>query len=140
MRTSIAVAIVACIGSLAALPARAVDATPPTIAELPARPTPMPPAEPATAAAAAPASVPAPMEVDPQRGGEPAVQRTVIDDGRARIEELRVRGQLQKITVEPKGRAPAYEILLGDGAHVVGDDPGTSRGSAGKRVWNVLRF
>jgi hypothetical protein len=77
---------------------------------------------------------------EPARAGEPAVRRTVIDDGRARIEELRVRGQLQKITVAPKGNVPGYEILLGDGVHPVGDDPGTSRGSAGKRVWNVLRF
>ena len=135
---SIAAVIVAWMASLAAMPARAVDATPPTISELPARPAPAP--TPAPATNSAPAPVPAPMEADPQRGGEPAVQRTVIDDSRARIEELRVRGQLQKITVEPKGRAPGYEILLGDGAHVVGDDPGTSRGSAGKRVWNVLRF
>ena len=79
-------------------------------------------------------------ETELGRAGEPAVKRTVIDDGRARIEELRVRGQLQKVTVAPKGRLPGYEILLGDGAHAVGDDPGTSRGSAGKRVWNVLRF
>ncbi len=132
MRTSLAVAIVACIGDLAATPARAVDPTPPTISALPARQAPAP--------AAGPAPLPAPIDVDPQRGGEPAVQRTVIDDGRARIEELRVRGQLHKVTVEPKGRVPGYEILLGDGAHAVGDDPGTSRGSAGKRVWNVLKF
>ncbi len=97
----------------------------------------------AAPAARAPARIAAPTaieEIELGRGGEPAVRRTVIDDGRAHIEELRVRGQLQKVTVEPKGRAPGYEILLGDGAHVVGDDPGTSRGSAGKRVWNVLRF
>ena len=49
-----------------------------------------------------------------------------------------MRGQLQKVTVAPKGGAPGYEILLGDGAHPIGDDPGTSRGSAGKRVWNVF--
>ena len=88
------------------------------------------------------ASAPAPA-ADSERaraGGEPNVRYTVIDDGRTRIEELRVRGQLQKVTVAPKGGAPGYEILLGDGAHPMPDDPGTSRGSAGKRVWNVLRF
>ena len=42
--------------------------------------------------------------------------------------------------VAPKGGVPGYDILLGDGTHTMGDDPGTSRGSAGKRVWNVLRF
>ena len=101
------------------------------------------PAAPAAAASAATQGTPAPLEADAkveQAGGEPYVKHTVIDDGRARIEELRVRGQLKKVTVEPRGPAPGYEILLGDGAHVVGDDPGTSRGSAGKRVWNVLRF
>jgi len=74
------------------------------------------------------------------KGGEPVVKRTVIEDGQTRIEELRVRGNLQKVTVAPKGRAPGYEILTGDGYHATADDPGTSRGSAGKRVWNVLRF
>jgi len=86
------------------------------------------------------ASVPAPADDTPGRASEPNVRRTVIDDGRARIEELRVRGQLQKVTVAPRGNVPGYEVLLGDGAHAVGEDPGTSRGSAGKRVWNVLRF
>ena len=138
MRTSLGIAIFACVGSLAALPARAVDATPPMISALPAqapRPSPL-----AAATPAAPTSAPETTAVDPQRGGEPVVQRTVIDDRTARIEELRVRGQLQKVTVAPKGSVPGYEILLGDGAHMIGDDPGTSRGSAGKRVWNVLRF
>jgi hypothetical protein len=72
-------------------------------------------------------------------GGEPFVKRTVIDDGQARIEELRVRGNLQKVTVAPK-HAPSYEVLTGEGWHETADNPGTSRGSAGKRVWNVLRF
>jgi len=94
-------------------------------------------APPAKAAASAPASA---ADADRPRSGEPNVRVTVIDDGRARIEELRVRGQLQKVTVAPKGNAPGYEVLLGDGAHSVAEDPGTSRGSAGKRVWNVLRF
>jgi hypothetical protein len=73
-------------------------------------------------------------------GGEPNIRRTVIEDGQTRIEELRVRGALQRITVAPKGRAPGYEVLTGDGWHATAEDPGTSRGSAGKRVWNVLRF
>jgi len=71
---------------------------------------------------------------------EPAVRETVIDDGRARIEELRVRGQLQRITVTPKGPAPRYEIIVGDGSRDFSEGVNTSRGAAGKRVWNVLRF
>src|SRR5690349_14632687 len=76
----------------------------------------------------------------PTKGGEPAIKRTVIEDKGARIEELRVRGNLQRIVVTPKGGAPGYEVLTSDGYHPTADDPGTSHGSAGKRVWNVLRF
>jgi hypothetical protein len=126
MKTSVVVAIAACAIGMAAPAANAADAAP------------------AGAVAAPPASTTAHTttieEIEVGRAGEPNVKRTVIDDGRARIEELRVRGQLQKVTVAPKGGAPGYEILLGDGAHPIGDDPGTSRSSAGKRVWNVLKF
>jgi hypothetical protein len=76
----------------------------------------------------------------PLRGGEPAVKETVIEDKGAKIEELRVRGTLQKVVVKPKGSAPGYEVLTSDGYHPTADDPGTSHGSAGKRVWSVLRF
>lgn len=123
MKTSAVVAAAACVAALAAPAANAADAAP-----APVRP------------AATPASGTTIEEIELGRAGEPNVKRTIIEDGRARIEELRVRGQLQKVTVEPKGRAPGYEILLGDGTHVFADDPGTSRGSAGKRVWNVLKF
>ena len=93
---------------------------------------------PAIAASAAPlADESAPM---PTKGGEPAVKRTVIEDKGATIEELRVRGNLQKVVVKPRGPAPAYEVLTSDGYHPTADDPGTSHGSAGKRVWSVLRF
>ena len=74
------------------------------------------------------------------KGGEPVVQRTVIEDKGAKIEELRVRGNLQRVVVTPRGPAPGYEVLTSDGYHPTADDPGTSRGSAGKRVWSVLRF
>jgi len=124
MKTSVAVAVAACAVGLATPAAHAADAAP----------------APARAASAAPPSSTTIEEIEVGRAGEPNVRRTVIDDGRARIEELRVRGQLQKVTVAPKGNVPGYEILLGDGVHTMGDDPGTSRGSAGKRVWNVFRF
>ena len=88
------------------------------------------------------ASAPLPDETAPvpMKGGEPAVQRTVIEDKGAKIEELRVRGNLQRIVVTPRGPAPGYEVLTSDGYHPTADEPGTSRGSAGKRVWSVLRF
>jgi len=126
MKTSVVVAVAACAIGMAAPAANAADAA----------------AAPASAAAASPPSTSATTieEIEVGRAGEPNVKRTVIDDGRARIEELRVRGQLQKVTVAPKGNVPGYEILLGDGTHTMADDPGTSRGSAGKRVWNVFKF
>ena len=80
-------------------------------------------------------------EVDRQRAGEPAVQRTVIEDKLSKVEELRVRGQLQKVTVDNKGRAPNYEVLTHDGSRDIADGGIVGLGgAAGKRVWNVLRF
>jgi hypothetical protein len=71
---------------------------------------------------------------------EPKVQRTLIEDGGTRIEELRVRGQLQQVVVSPKGGAKPYRILTGEGAHGVDDGTPSSRGGAGQRVWHVLSF
>src|SRR6186713_3182987 len=69
---------------------------------------------------------------------EPVVQRTVIDDGRAVIEELRVRGQLVKATVHPKDGSPSYEIIVGDGSRELSTEGrNNSRGATGKRVWQV---
>ncbi|MGE0675138.1 MAG: hypothetical protein AB7O64_19015 [Methylibium sp.] len=80
-------------------------------------------------------SVPAPP------GAEPRVQHIVVEDEGSRIEELRVRGATQRITVQPKvGTAKGYEILVGDGSRDLGEGVNTSRGAAGKRVWNVLSF
>ncbi len=72
---------------------------------------------------------------------EPRVQHIVVEDEGSRIEELRVRGATQRITVQPKvGTAKGYEILVGDGSRDLGEGVNTSRGAAGKRVWNVLSF
>ena len=98
------------------------------------------PASPAAAAAAA-ASSPTRVEMSTRDPKEPVVQRTVIDDGRAVIEELRVRGQLVKATVHPKDGSPDYEIIVGDGSRELSTEGrNNSRGATGKRVWNVLTF
>ena len=71
---------------------------------------------------------------------EPKVQRTVIEDDGARIEELRVRGQAVSITVTPKrGKAPAYQVVPADAAHDT-STPLTRNGMAGQRVWSVMSF
>ncbi|MCM5677952.1 DUF2782 domain-containing protein [Schlegelella sp. S2-27] len=69
---------------------------------------------------------------------EPAVQHTVIEDDRARIEELRVRGQNQRITVQPKKGGKAYEVLPADGSRDLSSE--STRGAAGQRVWHLFSF
>ncbi len=72
---------------------------------------------------------------------EPNVKLTVIEDEGARIEELRVRGQAQRIVVAPKvGPKGRYEIVTGDGSRDPSDSVTGARGAVGQRVWNVLSF
>jgi hypothetical protein len=71
---------------------------------------------------------------------EPQVLHIVVEDDRARIEELRVRGQTTRVVVKPK-HAAEYEIVPA----ASGRDPsqnrgGTNPGAGGQRVWNLLRF
>ncbi len=101
----------------------------------------------AHAADVAPAGPPAPEasalragETAEPKGKEPLIKRTVIEDKTAHIEELRVRGQLQKVTVDPKGSAPGYEIIVGGGEHEFNEGKNPTRGAVGQRVWNVFRF
>jgi len=72
---------------------------------------------------------------------EPAVREVIIEDEAMRIEETRVRGQLTRVTVQPKGsKAPTYEILLPTPGQDVSGTPGPQRGGAGQRVWRVMSF
>ena len=94
---------------------------------------------PATAAASAPAPERAASAAP--LAGEPNVQRTLIEDKGSRIEELKVRGTTQRVTVTPKvGTSKSYEIIMGDGSRNLTDGANTSRGAAGQRVWTVLDF
>src|SRR5687767_8115816 len=79
------------------------------------------------------------QEARPGGRPEPHVQRTVVEDDAVRIEELRVRGQNQRIVVRlKKGPAGSYEVLPADN----GRDPSqaASKGAAGQRVWHVMSF
>jgi hypothetical protein len=61
----------------------------------------------------------------------------VIEDDNVRIEESRVRGQAQRITVHNKGaRSGAYEIIVPGG----GKDSSQDRGAAGQRAWSLFAF
>ena len=70
---------------------------------------------------------------------EPMIERIVVQDDAVRIEELRVRGATQRVTVKPKNAAE-YEIITAPG----GRDPSVGRGgnkdASGQRVWNILKF
>lgn len=92
---------------------------------------------PVAASAATPAPLPAPSGA---RSGppEPQVRRAVLEDDHVRIEELKVRGQVQRITVSPKasGVRP-YEIVPPDAGH---DPSQPSKGLSGQRLWRLLSF
>jgi len=72
---------------------------------------------------------------------DPAIERIRTEDAGSRIDELRVGGETQNITVQPKTgvNAPAYEVRPPDSAR--GNAPSRSSGDTnGSRVWNVFKF
>jgi hypothetical protein len=89
-------------------------------------------------AASEPAASAAQAEAAPQRGGEPAIRRSSVEDDNLRVDELRVRGETKRITVQGKRGGPtSYEIVPAEG----GRDPSSNaKGSAGQRVWQVFSF
>lgn len=69
---------------------------------------------------------------------DPEIKRTVVEDDQVRIEQLRVRGQVQQVIVRNKGSAaPDYQIIITSPG---GQDLSKNRGAAGQRVWNLLSF
>jgi hypothetical protein len=89
------------------------------------------------------ASASAALAQDPPPDGRrnQKIERIRVEDGGNRIDELRVGGETQAVTVQPKADVPAYEIQPTDLAR---SRPADSReglsGAGGKRVWNVFRF
>ena len=68
--------------------------------------------------------------VQPSRTNQ-TIERIRTEDGGTRIDELRVGGQTQNITVQPKNDMPAYEVR-----------PTDAQGSpsAGSRMWTFKKF
>jgi hypothetical protein len=92
--------------------------------------------------AAVPAARPPAAETAtvPERG-EPNVTYTLIEDNGSKIDELRVRGQVQHVVVTPKvGPKKSYEIIVGRSGRASVDGTGGADSAVGKRVWNVLAF
>lgn len=88
------------------------------------------PAQAPAAASAVSASQVDPAASRPRGRPDQAIERIRNEDAGARIDELRVGGETQSITVQPKNDMPAYEIK-----------PADARGTGmGQRVWNFLKF
>lgn len=67
------------------------------------------------------------------------IERIRTEDAGSRIDELRVGGETQQITVQPKTSVPSYEVRPAEGAR--GAAPANSSGDTnGARVWNLLKF
>lgn len=69
------------------------------------------------------------------------IERIRVEDNGARIDELRVGGQTQSITVQPKANVPEYEFQPTDLARSRPADnrDGLSSPSS-QRVWNLFKF
>lgn len=70
-----------------------------------------------------------------------SIQRIRTEDAGSRIDEVRVGGETQSITVQPKtgGKVPAYEVKPSDSTRGSAPSPSNSD-TNGSRVWNVLKF
>ena len=66
------------------------------------------------------------------------IERITHEDALSRVDELRVGGQTQRIEVQPKSGAPAYQIGTRQGPADQGAAQGS--GSAGRSSWRLLKF
>jgi len=91
--------------------------------------------------AAAVAQTPTSAEATREKPARPdkKIERIRTEDAGTRIDELRVGGETQQITVQPKTGGAAYEVKPAEGAR--GAAPAAaSNDTNGSRVWNVLKF
>lgn len=91
-----------------------------------------------TAATPTPAAEPAPTAAaDATLEGRhnQKIEHITVEDGGARVDEMRYGGVTQSITVQPKSAMPAYEVQPTDARRARQGD-----GTGGSRVWNVLKF
>lgn len=93
-----------------------------------------------TGASAAQPAADAPRDtLEPRKNQK--IERIRVEDAGNRVDELRVGGQTQQITVQPKAAVPAYEIQPTDLARSRPADHRDGLSSAtGKRVWKLFDF
>lgn len=69
------------------------------------------------------------------------IEHIRVEDAGSRVDETRVGGQTQSITVQPKvGTMPEYEVQSNDGARAARSRNNNSGDTTGTRVWNFLKF
>ena len=98
----------------------------------------VPPAAPPPDAALTPSEQREPLEGRRNQ----RVQRIVVEDAGSRVDELRVGGQTQSITVQPKTGTPMppYEVRANDGARARPGNFNESDSVNAPRVWNLRKF
>lgn len=90
----------------------------------------------ALAAGAALAQEPA-RKAEDKAAPEQKIERIKHEDAGSRIEELRVGGETKNITVDTKGKAPAYEVTPATNNR----SPAAADGSGeGKTRWNIFKY
>ena len=73
--------------------------------------------------------------------GTQRTERIQIEDAGSRVDKLRVGGQTQTISVQPKtGSMPSYEVQSPDGARSRAGSNSGAETTTAPRVWNVLKF
>jgi hypothetical protein len=84
----------------------------------------------------------APLEREPDGPGRKnqKVERLRHEDDANVIEEVRVGGQVQSVTVQPKGNMPPYEMQPSDLARTRPADRRDGSMGGTQRVWNFLNF
>ena len=97
-----------------------------------------------TPAPAAAAATPAPQQQENSAATGKHNQRIEhirVEDAGSRVDETRVGGQTQSITVQPKvGTMPEYEVQSNDGARAARSRNNNSGDTTGTRVWNFIKF
>ena len=95
---------------------------------------------PASGSSMAPAGAPGAAAITGSRT-EQRIEHIRVEDSSARIDELRVGGETQSITVAPKGSMPPYEVIPASANRAPSaGERNSSSASGGTRVWKILGF
>ena len=91
-------------------------------------------AQPAPNAADAPVA----RDATPRDRSSQRIEHIQVEDAGSRIDELRVGGQTQSISVQPRAAMPQYDVQPAGASRLPPNEAGP--GSAGPRTWKILQF